>query len=419
MAAYQKEPVSTNPRLFYGYIIVICSLLISVATLGAHNSIGVFFKPLIEDFGWSRALLSGAVSVGLIVNGVLAIIMGGLTHKIGPRVVTTIAGIMSGAGYLLMAQASAIWQVYIFLGLMIGVGMGGAWVPLLTTVTRWFVKRRGTVTGVVVASTGIGPLLGPLASSALLASYGWQTSYTIIGGATLVIILAASQFLRLDPSQMGLRPDGEGRTEKHELKPDLHGSTLKEAMHTRQFWFFFGMFFCMGYFYFSILVHIIPHATDLGISTVNAAGVLAVSGVLTIVGNISMGAVSDKTGYRRIIIICYILAAASMFWLLVAKETWMLYLFSAVLGFAWGGFAAMESPTAAWLFGLRQHGLILASLIFGLTIGASIGPYLTGYVFDKTGDYQIDFVIFAALSIIGVILSFLLRPTSISKADTV
>jgi len=305
------------------------------------------------------------------------------------------------------------------LGLMIGVGMGGAWVPLLTTVTRWFVKRRGAVTGVVVASTGIGPLLGPLVSSELLSAYGWQTSYLIIGGVVLVVILAASQFLRLDPSRMGLLPDGERRKDETELKYDLHGFSLHEAVRMRQFWFFFGMFFCMGYSYFSILVHIIPHATDIGISSTTAAGILAVSGVLTIVGNISMGAVSDKTGNRGIMILCAILFAVSLFWLLFAKEAWMLYLFSAVLGFAWGGFVAMESPAVAWLFGLRSHGLIFASLIFGLTIGASAGPYLTGFVFDTTGSYQTDFVIFAALSVVTVVLSFLLKPTSISRQKAV
>jgi MFS family permease len=171
------------------------------------------------------------------------------------------------------------------------------------------------------------------------------------------------------------------------------------------------LFFCFGFATYSIVVHIVPHAIDLNIPPVSAASILAVRGLIGIFGNYMLGALADRIGNRQIFIIGFIMLSVSLFWLSLADEKWMLYLIVVTIGFAAGGMGASESPLTAWLFGLGSHGLIYGVVHVGFTIGAAAGPFVTGYIFDLTGGYQLAFFTCAALSVIGLVLTIILRPT--------
>jgi len=188
------------------------------------------------------------------------------------------------------------------------------------------------------------------------------------------------------------------------------GYTLTEAIRTRQFWMFFTTLLCFGFSLYAMIVHIAPHAINLGISGTSAANILAIIGGLGILGMILMGIIADRIGNRWVFIIGLFLMSAALFALVPATEEWMLYLLTAIFGFGHGGFASAESPLAARLFGLRSHGSILGTAVLGFAIGAAIGPVLTAYIFDVTGSYQTAFLVCAAIGIIGLILSALLRP---------
>ena len=129
-----------NPRLFYGYIIVFAAFLIMAFTWGTILSYGVFFKPLSAEFGWTRAATSGAYSLVFLLNGALSILVGRLSDRFGPRIMITTCGLLLASGYLLMSQVSTIWQLYLFYGI-VGIGSSGSYVPAISAVTRWFVKR--------------------------------------------------------------------------------------------------------------------------------------------------------------------------------------------------------------------------------------------------------------------------------------
>ncbi len=379
-----------------------------VAIWSTYLAFGVFFKPVITEFGWTRALTSGAFSLSMIMQGLLGIVMGGLNDRFGPRRVMTFCGFFLGLGYLLMSQISALWQLYLFYGVIIGTGMGGSWVPLLSTVARWFVKRRTIMTGIVVTGGGIGGLVGPPVTNWLISTYNWRLSYIILGSAVLVIVVLAAQFLRRDPAKMRQVPYGENEGGEEELKAGTQGFSLKEAVYTRQFWMASAMLFCFGFCLFSITVHIVPHATDLGISTTSAASILAAMGGLSIAGNVVLGGAGDRIGNKQVFIIGFILMSAALFWLVPAREMWMLYLFAVAMGFSHGGMGASESPLVAGLFGLRSHGLIFGVCGLGFTVGAAIGPFLSGSIFDVTGSYQTAFLVCAAIGIVGLVLAVLL-----------
>jgi MFS family permease len=405
-----NQPLKARTRIFYGYIVVIAVFILQVVMFGPLTSFGVYFKPMLLDFGWSRALISGAYSAFSIVRGLAGIGMGGLNDRLGPRLVITFCGILLGIGYLLMSQIDAAWQLYLLYVLIIGSGMGGLIAPQLSTVARWFVKRRSVMTGIVIAGGGTGGMIVPPVANLLISTYGWRNAYIIMGAVILVIIIITAQFLRRDPAQMGQVPYGEEKRQEQALDSSTEGLSLREATGTRQFWMVFAILFCFGFGALTVLLHIVPHITDLGISATTAANILAVIGGATLVGSIMLGVIANRFGNRQALIICFILMSLAFFWLLIAREVWMLYLFAIVTGFVNGGITTLQSPLAAELFGIRSHGLILGISNFFNTIGSAIGPFIAGYIFDVTSSYNLAFLICAAVSIIGFILTVMLRP---------
>jgi len=346
------------------------------------------------------------------MEGLLGIFMGWLNDRLGPRVVMTLCGVLMGLGYLLMSQVSAIWQIYLFYGILVGIGMGGVFVPLASTIARWFIKRRSMMTGIVMVGMGIGGLIGPPLASQLISAVEWRMSYTIMGGLVLVVVISVAQLLRRDPSQKGQVPYGESEEGEPGLNLSAEGFSLGQAVYTRQFWFFFIMEFCTAFCGFAIMVHIVPHATDLGISAATAANILATVSGLSIVGMFGLGSAADRIGNRHVFMIAFVLMSAALFGLMSAKSVWMLYLFAGVLGLGFGSIAAVASPLVAQLFGLSSHGLIYGVLGFGFSsVGGAVGPLLTGYIFDITGSYQMAFLLCAVVGIVGLISVALLRPT--------
>lgn len=401
-----------KPKIFYGYIIVLAIFFIMAISHGSICSFGVFFKRFLIEFEWSRATISGAASLFFLLMGFLSIITGGLTDRFGPRMVMVVCGFFFGLGYLLMSQINTIWQLYLFYGVIVSIGVSASDVPLLSTTARWFAKRRGTMSGIVKAGTGTGMLIMPIVASKLISTYDWRTAYIAIGIIGLVIIVSAAQFLKRDPAQMGQLPDGEEKPNVVSLNSAEGGFSLREAIHLRQFWIVCAIYFLVLFCVQTILVHIAPHAEDLGISVTNAASIISIIGGASIVGRLVMGSASDRIGTKPSLIICFLILLATFFWLQFANELWMLYLFAAIYGVAHGGFFALISPMVAELFGIGSHGVILGIVVFSGTIGGAIGPVLAGHIFDVITSYRPAFLVCAAMSVIGTILTSLLTPTS-------
>ncbi len=398
-------------KYFYGYNIVGAGFVIQAVSIGAMFTYGVFFKELQADFGWSRATIAGASSLAFLIMGAVGVLAGRLNDGIGPKALIVASGTSLGLGFLLMSRLQAPWQLYLLYGVLVGVGLSTHDVITLSTVARWFEKRRGMMSGIVKVGTGTGQLLVPLFAAAIIAGFGWRNAFLIIGALALVILVAVAQVLRRDPKSIGLLPDGgsnqPGGTGIVPAKKDM---ALRAAARTRQFWIIcvaeFAIFFCL----LSILVHIVPHATDLGLPPATAAGVLSAIGGVSMLGRIVMGTANDRIGGKRSLIICFSVLLCGLIWLQMAREAWMLFLFAVIYGFAHGGFFTVMSPTVAELFGTGSHGLLFGIVLFSGAIGGAVGPLLAGRTFDLTGSYQMFFLVLSGLAGIGFVLITLLRP---------
>ncbi len=399
---------SGKSGIYYGYTIVGVSFLIMMATLGTHFAYGLFFKPILSDFGWTRATVSGAYSLVWIIQGIMGILAGSLNDRFGARPVVTVSGIFLGAGYILMSQVSQVWHVYLFYGLFIGIGLSSG-IPLLSTVVRWFTRRRSLMAGILVTGSSVGALIGPPIANWLISAYDWRNAYIIMGSVSVAIVLIAAQFLKRAPTDTVVGGKTANEEEKDGYKVPPEGFSLAKAIHTSQFWLIYLLFFCFGYCVYAVQVHIAPHITDIGISSTSAANVLAVAGATGIAGRIGLGSLGDRIGNKNAFAISYVLILLALIWLLPAGEVWKFYIFAILFGAAFGNGIANQSPMVAAFFGMRSHGILLGFLGMGYTFGAAIGPTVLGYMYDIAGNYHTAFIVTIGVASAGLAATLLLK----------
>jgi len=306
------------------------------------------------------------------------------------------------------------WQLYLFYGIILGIGLGAMFVPLVSMTARWFNTRRNLMTGLVSSGAGAGMLVVPSTTAHLIDRHGWRTSFLIIGIAVPVVIFIAAQFMRRDPESIGAVPYGTSGT------ATAHGSTvtghaLYEALRAPQFWIVFVMSFWFSMFSMAYNVHIVPDAINAGMAPTSAAHILALTGALMLAGRIVLGIVADKRGNKPIFIFCFALSTCALLLISFIQAHWAFFALAVMIGFSQGGVGSSQSPLIASLFGLRSHGLIFGFLGFGSTFGAAVGPLLTGFLFDLTGSYHWALLMCAAASLFSLIFSFFIRSTGVDS----
>jgi MFS family permease len=380
----------------------------------------VFFKPLLAEFGWSRAETSLAYSLSFLVQAGLGIVMGWLTDRFGPRIVMTVLGSCLGVSYLLMSQVSNLRQFQINYALVGGIGISTLSVPVMVTVARWFIKKRGLMLGVVQAGNGVGGFIFPPLAGWLILTYGWRSAYAILGIITLAGMMIAGFFLKRDPREMGQLPDGESLSMPLPEKYSNPGSkeagvSLREAIRTRQFWMIAGIYCSFGFCRSTFLAHIPAHVQDLGFSLADGANILAVITGSSMFSRIGMGRVADRIGNRKAFMISFAVTTISLLWGLAAHELWALYLFSFAFGVGWGNQAVLRFSLTSEVFGIASLGLVMGIMGVAESVAATFGSYWAGYIFDVLGSYQLVFWLGVGISSMGILLAWLLRPVTISS----
>ena len=394
-------------RINYGWVIVLIAFCILTTHVLIVYTFGIFLIPLTTEFNWDRGPLSGVVSVSMTVAGALSILSGRLSDKYGPRPLVTATALLTGAGFILMSQINSLWQVYLIWGLLMGVGGSSCEIPIISTISKWFVKRRGIAIGIAITGFGLGAILWPPLAQWLISTFGWRQSFIILGMITLIIITPLAQLLKHSPQRAGLKPYGEDGTEegRHSLSLATIGLSFKQAIKTGRFWIFGVVKFCFIFYLQMIIVHIAPMAIDTGISAIVAASILSIIGGISIVGRLTISALSDRLGSRLILTVCLGTTIPALIWLVFARETWMFFIFAVIFGLAYGGLAPAVLVVPAELFGLRSLGTILGSFMLFSMAGGAVGAPFAGRIFDITGNYNLALWSCVVISAVATILS--------------
>ena len=413
--------LSIKDRLFYGWVVVAAFIVIGIILYGTRFSFGVFFKSIESEFSLTRAATSGFFSAYMIFGCAVAILGGWALDKYGPRIVTLSMGVFTGLSLLLTSQINAPWQLFITYSLILSLGTGTVYIVVMATISRWFDKKRGLALGIGGSGTALGTVIMAPFATYLISTFDWRMAYAIIGLIACIVVIPLSRVLKKDPYEIGALPDGvksgsfkTGEEPEKEGSSQPVGSSLLQAFRTRIFWFFVSIWLLYSFCYFLILTHIVPHATDMGISATEAAAILSLIGGSNLAGRLLMGRLSDNIGGKTTSVACALLAAGAMVWLIWSKELWMLYLFGIACGFSLGGLSPTMTSMIGHIFGMRSIGMILGALEIGWAIGGAIGPLTGGYIFDVSNSYFMAFLI-GALAMLAAALLIALTKQETSK----
>jgi MFS family permease len=407
-----------KPRFFYGWVVLGCCFL-AAFSYGIFGTIGVFFKPLQAEFGWSATLISSIQSLHIAIGIISGILIGWATDKFGPRLILLCAGTLVGIGISLCSQVSKLWHFYLFYGIA-SLGQAALWILPLSVVQRWFVKERGLTLGIAAAGIGAGVVVYVPAANSLIIDLGWRLTYIIMSIGTWVILMVAAWLIAGSPENKGLKPlgieePGMGFSDSQENRypPELQRAgewSLKEALRSRSFWFLTGIQLCITIPAVMVVVHVVPFAISVGVNETAAAAALALIGGLNIAGRIVMGTMAQKVGFKWVLIICTGVCAVMFIWLLRVQSLWMIYFFAIIFGFFSGGLAPQVPGLIGYFFPGKSLTTIFGTLSAISSPGGILGPLVGGLVWDRTGSYGMAFIIGASFWALTVILALLLKP---------
>jgi MFS family permease len=385
---------------------VVIAAFFAMMVLGALLfSFGVFFKPISAQFGWTRAETSGAFSLAMILSGFLGILAGRLGDRFKPGLIIIVCSIIEGLAFLLLSQIQALWQLYFYYGILIGIGMSNI-PPIISLVTRFYTKKRAMMIGITITGSGVGAAIASPLATYFISVYGWQISYLIIGGQILALVALLTAFLFYSGVLRQLKNES---TSANKVHPGINGLSLKTAALTLPFWILGFIIFSTGFIQQVIAVHLVPRATDMGISAASAAVILSVINLATGTGSLGSGFVVERLGGWFAMVISLVLMLAGFIVLLGIKAELAFFLFAGLFGLSWGIIVISRSIIIASAFGLHSNGAITGALLFLYTIGGTIGPVIAGYIFDISKSYESAFILTASLGAISLVMTLPLK----------
>lgn len=412
---YRNIDSKSEDAIFYGWYVVFAGWVILLLEGGCQFSYGVFLTELCADLNWDKTTISGAYSLFYFWHGAIGFIAGKLNDKYGPRITLLISIITYSIGYLLMFTVNAPWQIYLYYGIIAGTGFGFCVVPILSTVSHWFVKKRGIALGIAASGVGMGTLLIAPFTQFIVTRFGWRTSFVILAGILVIIGLPISRLMRLNPAEKGLLPYGVAeeltieKKQSDKLLSNTVNFSLKQAINTKEFLFLLIAYAFAIFAVQMVMIHLKAYAIGFGITEMISATIIGFIGGASVVGRVMVGNMTDRIGRMASLSLCYVLLAVSMIWLIKARQPYQFYLFSVIFGFGYGGFIPIIPDIIAYWFGAKSHGSILGLSSMAAAIGGTFGPIVAGYIRDITGSYKLAIIIAVVVLFIALIFSLFIK----------
>lgn len=389
-------------KISYGWVIVTCSLVILVALGTLTGTFSIFLEPLANQFQWERGALSAAFSICAFLGGLFAIVTGKLTDRFGPRLLVTITGVLTGIVMLCMAEVNALWQVYLLWGVLGAVAMSCCVIPVSSTIPRWFTAKRGLAISMGIIGMALGGAIWPVLAQWMINSYDWQQAFRIMGIIAFTGIIIPAQFLKPGPLQ--IQPQDNTPEKPAIAVADL---TLKQSAKTAKFWIFGIILLLHNFYIMMVLIHLVPYARDIGITSITAASALSVFIAVSLGAQLVAAFVVDKLGGARVLFFSLIAAMVSLLLLPFTVSAALLFLFAVMLGIT-GAMNTLQTIVTVELFGTKYIGTVLGVVLFFGTVGGSLGPLFAGGIYDISGSYMPAFITCSCIGVTVLILALVL-----------
>jgi predicted MFS family arabinose efflux permease len=399
-------------RFHYAWVAVAITFVALIVAAGVRSVPGIMIVPLEREFGWSRSTISLAVSINLLLYGLIGPFAAGLMNRFGVRRVMTLAFALIAGGVLLTRFIAAPWQLNLLWGIVVGAGTGTvALVMGATVVNRWFHRHRGLLIGVLSASTATGQLLFLPGLAALVEHHGWRAATLVVAAAALLVVPAAALFMRDDPGRLGLRPYGlpadspvPAISRRNPFAEAM--SALRDGLRSRDFYILASSFFVCGASTNGLVgTHLVPACMDHGIPEVRAAGLLAMMGLFDLLGTTASGWLSDRYSNRMLLFTYYGLRGLSLLYL---PHAFMhggggLSAFAVFYGLDWIATVPPTVALTARAFGPERANVMFGWIIAAHQVGAALAAYGAGYLRTTEGHYNHAFTISASLCLVAAV----------------
>jgi sugar phosphate permease len=395
-----------KPRIHYAWVIAGLTFVVLLVTAGLRSTPGLLMIPLEAEFGWSRALISTAAALNILLFGLIGPFAAGLMDRIGLRRAITGALVLLSVSVFATTQMRTPWQLLLLWGVLVGIGTSGTSMVLSAVIAnRWFYERRGLIVGFLSASFATGQLIFLPLMARLLEHSGWRmVSVAVATGAALVAMLVWWG-MRDSPASMGLLPYGATADLPKPPPPLAPIAALKVASRKPVFWLLAGTFFVCGASTNGLIgTHLIPACHDSGIPEMRAAGLLALMGLFDIMGTTASGWLTDRLSPRLLLCIYYGLRGLSLLLLpvlLAQGNSPFLNLFALFYGLDWIATVPPTVRIAADSFGRQNAGVIYGWISAAHQVGASMAAFGAGVIRTQTGNYRPAFYIAAALCMVA------------------
>ena len=365
-----------------GWVVVGACSLVMFGVWNSHAGFGVFLPVLANEFGWSRGAISVAPSLNLIIGGLIAFFVGAASDRYGPRLILAASAILVGALFALASRIDALWHLYAVLGVLLGVAMSSVYLVPTTTVSRWFVDRRGLALGILLAGLNLAFVTGPRLSAFLIERYGWRTTYLLLGALVWVLAIPGSLLTRFPPASASAGSDRSAAS---------GGSTVREALADRRLWLLVTAWMLLGFNQMMMSIHLVSYVKDRGVTLERAALALTILGTGTIFGRILVGMAADRLGTKPMFWVCLTVQITTLVSIIAGPSLSILNFLLFWLGLSAAGSDTTLVKGAVETFGVRSIGAVMGVLSLGWRCGAALGPTAAGFIYDATGTYVLAF----------------------------
>jgi MFS family permease len=419
-----------RPHRFYGWTTLMGVMAAYAGLCGDITyAYGLFLPAMSETFHWSRSALSGPYVLFFIIGGLLGPVAGLTIARFGPRKNIIGFNLVAALGLLGLSQVNAIWHVYLFFGIMAGLGIAfGEFIPITTVINNWFVRRRSMAMGLFLASGGVGGFVFPPLISKLITGFGWRWAWVYLAGQHLLLTVILGGFLiRNRPEDMGQHPDGSPEAIGQNLiNQPVHRSsvyqtafdwTAGEAMRTPALWMIMALFSIILFVTNMLTTHQVAYLQDLNYSPLLSATALGLMLGMSIIGRLACGFLGMKFEGRHLAIFFLTGMGLGVMALIQARGIFFVYLYSIFTGIGFGGMIVLMPNLIGAYFGRSHYSSIIGWTAPVVTLISAGSPTLAGFLHDASGSYLVPFSISSVLVFVGIILAVLLRPPSYPAAD--
>lgn len=410
--------------VFYGWRVVAAGFIINAFGVGTFfYGFSTFFTPMVAEFGWSRTLMSGVFSLSRLEGGIEGPIAGWLTDRVGARRMLLFGVSIAGLGFILISQVSGPVSLYLIFALVLSLGFNMGYTHATSAaVAKWFVRKRGRALSILISGNGIGGAIFVPIIAWLIVQFDWRTAAVLIGLATLAIPLPLSRVMKSTPEEAGLRPDGgppvgpteaRGNRLSDEASAEVQEETsltVREALRTKAFWVYAASMMFRASILSSIVIHQIPHLTDIGIPYQTASNVLGMMVLLSIPGRFIFGWLGDRFRKRVLLFLLCLLQGLGILIFINASKLPLLYAFVVVYGLGYGGVIPLTIALRADLFGRRNYATIAGITMTLTMVGTVTAPLLAGRLYDLTQSYSLAFYVLIGMIVTSGVL-FLMIPS--------